>query len=260
MAWLEVHTPLIRHRKLKKMARQLKITPVQALGHLVSLWGCVLELAEDGDISKWSNDDIAEYSLFEGESRHFVGVLLDTGWLDIRRGGGWEKKLIHDWWDYAGRYLTTKYRNRNDEKLQQIKSLFAQGKPQSKPCAGSVNQSNLSNQSNLLTVERESLTKIIETFLKEKGWGDFLTDKKKVSLYYRQNCKAAKNLLLLAGTEEYALKTLGWCAATFRNKGWNWNLTTVANWFPEYYKKYPPLDKTPQKVKDLAKGIGEESR
>ena len=66
MAWIEVHTPLIRHRKLRRLARSLKITPVQALGHLVALWGSVLELAEDGDITKWSVEDIAEYAQYDG--------------------------------------------------------------------------------------------------------------------------------------------------------------------------------------------------
>ena len=93
MAWIELHTPLIRHRKVKKMARLLGIKPVQALGHLACFWSNVLELAEDGDITKWSPEDIAEYANYEGDSLLFYKTLQNKGvqLIDIRKGGGWEK-------------------------------------------------------------------------------------------------------------------------------------------------------------------------
>jgi len=122
MAWIELHTILFKHRKLKIFARKLGIKFVHAVGHLTSLWCNVLELAEDGDITKWSKEDIAEYAGWEGDIGAFFNALIneDEGWLDEQNG----RLLVHDWLDYAGRYLTTKYKNTNPNKLLYINMLY----------------------------------------------------------------------------------------------------------------------------------------
>ena len=44
----------------------------------------VLELAEDGDITKWSIEDVAEYAEWENEPQEFYKALLNgkDGWID----------------------------------------------------------------------------------------------------------------------------------------------------------------------------------
>ena len=93
-----------------------------AVGHIVSLWGNVLELAEDGNITKWSIEDVSDYSNYKGDPKLFYKALLNygDGWIDEKDG----LKIVHDWWDYAGRYLKTKYRNTHPEKLDYIMSLY----------------------------------------------------------------------------------------------------------------------------------------
>jgi len=112
MAWIESHTVLLRHRKLIELARELRLKPVYVLGHLHALWHVALEQQEDGDLSLWSDDLIAEMSCYEGDAPRFVSLLQTHGWLN--------NKLIHDWLDYAGKYLTAKYRTANPKKLRQI--------------------------------------------------------------------------------------------------------------------------------------------
>ena len=122
MAWIELHTVLSRHRKIKKFARELDIDLHVAVGHVVLFWGSVLELAEDGNITKWTLEDIAEYSNYAGDPQMFYKAMINDGdgWIDEKDG----LKIVHDWWDYAGRYLTTKYRNTHPEKLDYIKGLY----------------------------------------------------------------------------------------------------------------------------------------
>lgn len=109
MAWIESHTVLSRHRKMKELARSLRLKPVYVMGHLHALWHDALEQQEDGDLTKWSDELIAESSQFDGDIPRYVSLLQEHGWLDGR--------LIHDWLDYAGGYLAGKYHSSNREKL-----------------------------------------------------------------------------------------------------------------------------------------------
>ena len=112
MAWIESHTVLGRHRKLKELARDLRQRPVYTMGHLHALWHSALEQQEDGDLTSWTDELIAESAEYPGEAPQFVRLLQQHGWLDGR--------VIHDWLDYAGRYLTGKYRTSNPSRLKMI--------------------------------------------------------------------------------------------------------------------------------------------
>ena len=122
MPYINIDTTILRNRKFKKFKRFLEKDDQLAFGYLATLWINVLELAEDGDISKWSEEDIAEYAGFNGEPAKFFQALTvkDYALVDIIKG----KRLIHGWLDFAGRYLDTKYRTNNPVKLEYIKSLY----------------------------------------------------------------------------------------------------------------------------------------
>lgn len=113
MPWIESHSVLIRHRKLKQFARELNIKPVTALGHLHCLWHTAIEQAEDGDLSKWAIGSIADAANWEGSEKEFLSAALSSGFLD-------NGNLLHDWLDYAGRYLTSKYKTSNLSRLSEI--------------------------------------------------------------------------------------------------------------------------------------------
>jgi hypothetical protein len=110
--WIESHTVLSRHRKVKETARALRIRPAYLIGHLHLLWHAALEQAEDGDLTRWSDEFIAESADYPGDAPQFVQLLQDHGWLDGR--------LLHDWIDYAGKFLMGKYAGGNRERLVEI--------------------------------------------------------------------------------------------------------------------------------------------
>jgi len=112
MPWIESHTVLLRHRKLREFARELRLAPVYAMGHLHSLWHVALEQQEDGDLSSWSDELIAESAAFSGDAPQFVRLLQKHRWLDA--------KILHDWLDYAGQYLRRKYAKDNRRRLVEI--------------------------------------------------------------------------------------------------------------------------------------------
>src|SRR5688572_14781060 len=105
MAWIKSHTVLIRHRKLVELARELRLRRSYTMGHLHSLWHTALEQQDDGDLSSWSDELIAESSDFPGDAPQWVRLCQKYRWLD--------DKLIHDWPDYAGAYLISKYSGSN---------------------------------------------------------------------------------------------------------------------------------------------------
>lgn len=112
MAWIESHTIIRRHHKLIKLAKDARLRPVYAMGHLHALWHEVLEQQEDGDLTKWSDEFIASACEYPGSAQEWVRLLQKHGWLTGR--------LIHDWLDYAGKYLETKYRTGNYGRLVSI--------------------------------------------------------------------------------------------------------------------------------------------
>lgn len=112
MPWIESHTVLIRHRKLIEFSSELRISPAYAVGHLHVLWHAALEQAEDGDLSSWSDEFIATSACYTGGAPRFVSLLQKHKWL--------EGRLIHDWLDYAGLYLTRKYAKDNRPRLVAI--------------------------------------------------------------------------------------------------------------------------------------------
>lgn len=112
MAWIESHTVLSRHRKVKETARALRLRPAYLIGHLHLLWHAALEQQEDGDLSKWTDEFLAECADYPGDAPQFVRLLQEHKWLDGR--------LLHDWPDYAGKYLMAKYAKDHREKLLSI--------------------------------------------------------------------------------------------------------------------------------------------
>jgi len=119
--WVESHAILLRHRKTRDLARELGTKRVIVLGMIHAFWHNVIEQREDGDLTSWTDAAIADccelyavrdFMFFKGDDTDFVELLRKTGWMD--------GPLLHDWLDFAGRFLRTKYASRNRELLISI--------------------------------------------------------------------------------------------------------------------------------------------
>ena len=107
MAWIPSHQELKDHPKTKRLRRALGVGLPQAIGHLHMLWWWALDYAEDGRLSKWTADDIADAAGWEGEAKQFVDALVESGFLD--RDG--DTLMVHDWDEYLGRLLDKRRKN-----------------------------------------------------------------------------------------------------------------------------------------------------
>ncbi|MBI4370400.1 MAG: hypothetical protein HY547_09250 [Elusimicrobia bacterium] len=111
MAWIESHVEIGDHPKTYELAELLGIEVAQAVGHLHLLWHFALKFSPDGRLGKFSDASIARGSKWPGDPQKFAGALKKSGWID-------EQKNIHDWMEYAGRYIHERERRRRFNKKQ----------------------------------------------------------------------------------------------------------------------------------------------
>lgn len=115
MAWIESHTNLARHPKLIALRKKMRWSKFESVGFLHCLWHTVLEYAPNGVISALSPEVVAESLGMElAVYQQAFDAMLDVE-VELLERRGKEVVLVHDWLDYAGRYLRdTKFKRRPD--------------------------------------------------------------------------------------------------------------------------------------------------
>lgn len=111
MAWIELHQGLREHKKMFACAEWLKISQVEMIGTLVCLWLWALDNAENGSLKGISNRTVARVCGYnEKKADQLVNALCATGWLD--RDNENDCLVIHDWYDYAGKLMEQRGKDR----------------------------------------------------------------------------------------------------------------------------------------------------
>jgi len=82
MSWIRSRITLARHPKTRCLCRLLGTSLPAAIGHLHLLWYWTLEFSPDGDLSAYTDEDIADAAQWEGDPHRFVEALV---------------LAIHDW-------------------------------------------------------------------------------------------------------------------------------------------------------------------
>lgn len=117
MAWIESHQEVAMHPKTRKLAKKLDVYLPAAVGHLHLLWHWVLSFADDGDLSKHTDEDIAIGAMWDYDPKTFVDALVECRWLD--RDG--ERLVVHDWQDYAGRLVDRRKANAERKRVSRAR-------------------------------------------------------------------------------------------------------------------------------------------
>lgn len=115
MAWIESHQELRDHPKTKRAARMLGIGIPQMVGHLQFLWWWSVDYAEDGDLSRFDEYDVADAAGWEGDADAFVRALIECGPSDSH-GFLNDDWTLHDWGDYAGKLVAQREANRKRQR------------------------------------------------------------------------------------------------------------------------------------------------
>jgi hypothetical protein len=95
MAWFQCHDTLPDHPKTYELARLLKVSTVQAIGHLICLFTWTARFRPDGEHKKTQNT-VATASRWEGDQAIYIDALLKSGYLE-EEGASYR---VHDWSQY----------------------------------------------------------------------------------------------------------------------------------------------------------------
>ena len=98
------------HRKMKRLARLLKIPLPYANGIMERLWHYAGKYAPDGGIGRLSDEDIAEACAMpvETDCAVFIGALHEAGFLDAMQSC---RYFIHDWPVHCTHYIHNRLAN-----------------------------------------------------------------------------------------------------------------------------------------------------
>lgn len=107
MAWIESHQALVNHPKVIKLSKAAGWPVDQTIGKLHIFWWWCLDYATDGRLEKHGDEVIASVFGVTTDCDKFVALLTDIEFLDSA-----PEIRVHDWWDYAGRFLQTRYKNK----------------------------------------------------------------------------------------------------------------------------------------------------
>jgi len=113
MAWLESHQALRDHPKKDRLAELLfngttanDVADMAAVGVLHHLWWWALDYAQDGDLTKFTDRQIAKGCKWTGDGTLLVESLIAAGFIDRK------PRRIHDWGEYAGRLIVKREQDR----------------------------------------------------------------------------------------------------------------------------------------------------
>lgn len=130
MAWIELHQTLREHKKMFACADALGLSRIEMIGTLVSLWLWALDNAQDGSLEGVSDKTIARVCDFpEKKAGKLMEALHKHGWID--RDG--DRYVIHDWYDYAGKLMERREKDRKRKNNSKNKQQDFQGSSSGNP-------------------------------------------------------------------------------------------------------------------------------
>lgn len=108
-----VKTGTINHPKFRRLQKQLKLPTYAVAGLLELLWMLTTQFAaEDGEIGRFSNQEIADYCDYEGDADSLVDALVASKWLERDA----DSLRVHDWFDHRPSFIDDRIRIRENRK------------------------------------------------------------------------------------------------------------------------------------------------
>ncbi len=125
MAWIESHEALEKHPKVLQLGILMRWSLDETIGKLHRFWWWSLNYATIGDLRRINPlVPAANLGLVDEAAQRFIPAMIECC-LVCRIGRTKRPWRIHDWFDYANRFLRdTKFKHHPD-KYQQFKELYA---------------------------------------------------------------------------------------------------------------------------------------
>lgn len=123
MAWIESHQELREHPKTKRLCRLLALPRPMVVGYLHFLWWWAYDYAPEGDLSAFTDEDIADAVDWDGDPSAFVQALVQAGFVD-------EGRLIHDWGEFAQKWIERRRADRERKRSAAQKTANSKRDPE----------------------------------------------------------------------------------------------------------------------------------
>lgn len=146
--WIESHQSIRNHPKVKKAARLSGINEYEMIGRLHCMWWWAIDYAPDGDVTKYSKEDIESAVDWTGTPGDFYDSLLNCGFnghcglIEVID----DAIVIHDWHEYGGRLLEK--REANAQRMREKRAAHVQGTTVAR--TGATEQTEQTEQDNTL--------------------------------------------------------------------------------------------------------------
>lgn len=92
------------HPKLSRLKAILKCGRGEAMGYLEAMWHFAGRYTPQGNIGKYSDEEIEAWIEWRGDNRALVAALIESGWLDTDDA---HRLVIHDWAQNADELVNT---------------------------------------------------------------------------------------------------------------------------------------------------------
>lgn len=98
------------HLKVRRLKRLLGVPIYQAVGILETIWLLCSDCCDQGNIGKFTDEEIADYLEWEGSPEVLVKSLIDAGWVDEHKD---YRLVIHDWLEHCPEFVRERVRKRH---------------------------------------------------------------------------------------------------------------------------------------------------
>ena len=103
----EVKSTAPESMKFRRLQRRLGTSKCQTVGMLELLWIATAKNCPEGDIGRFSDEEIAIECDYDESPSDLVSALVECGWLDLHS----ERRLVvHDWADHCPKHVANNLR------------------------------------------------------------------------------------------------------------------------------------------------------
>jgi hypothetical protein len=106
------------HPKFIRLKRLLNRPACTCAGVLELIWAMASMFAADGDLSRFSAQEIADFCEYDGDAEELLRSLVESRWLD--RAG--DAVRVHDWIDHCPDYIADRMRKREQRASGSVRS------------------------------------------------------------------------------------------------------------------------------------------
>ena len=113
----QINFNILSHPKTRRLMRFLSLNQREAVGLLAMLWLNTMMWAEDGDLSSYSEDDLAESLCWEDDPKKLIDALLKAGFLEVIKG----ELRVKSWEEHTGKGLSIRSKIKEQNRERQRK-------------------------------------------------------------------------------------------------------------------------------------------